>query len=151
MKAVPQIKAAYDWSTAAFDREVASAMAAGDSGSVERLAEKQDTVERGLFVLLFAQFESVVTEYFEHARDARVSVDDWSRRRGWDIPGYAGKRVAFETKLALVLDRENPVYGKILQAYALRNHCAHGNTSVPVRSIDQLVKDLYVWMASLQK
>ena len=85
MKAVPQIKAAYDWSTAAFDREVASAMAAGDSGSVERLAEKQDTVERGLFVLLFAQFESVVTEYFEHARDARVSVDDWSRRRGWEF------------------------------------------------------------------
>ena len=37
------------------------------------------------------------------------------------------------------------------QAYALRNHCAHGNTSVPVGSIDQLVQDLYVWLAFLQK
>lgn len=151
MKEVQQIKAAYDWTIEAYDREVGAAIAAGDMDTVKRLTGKRDAIERGLFVLLFAQFEFALTECFEQARDARGSAADWSRRRGWDVPGYAGRRVAFETKLALVLDRTSSVHGKILQTYALRNHCAHGNTSVAVGFIDQLVKDLYVWQACLQR
>jgi len=77
-------------------------------------------------------------------------------RRGWDVPAYAEARgarprVSFETKLALVLDRQEAAYRKILQAYALRNHCAHGGTSEPVGSIDQFVNDLYGWRALLRR
>jgi hypothetical protein len=53
-------------------------MATGDTPAVDRLDETRDTLERGVFVMLFGQFEKSVTEYFEQARDARSTDPDWS-------------------------------------------------------------------------
>ncbi|MGH7090991.1 MAG: hypothetical protein ACREE4_05760 [Stellaceae bacterium] len=114
-----------------------------------RLDEKRDALERGVFVILFAQFEKAIKEHFEKARDVRSSNPDWTHRRGWDIPAYLDRRVPFETMLSLVLDQRNPSLSKILQAYGRRNHCAHGGSSVPIGSIDEFVKDLYVWQSLL--
>lgn len=150
MRQVPQIKAAYDWMVGTYQAEVANAVAAGDTQAVTRLNETLDTLERGVFVVLFGQFEQLVVEYFERARDARATNPDWTSRRGWDVPAYGNKRVPFETKLALVLDRQDPDHGKILAAYARRNHCAHGGTSEPVGSIDQFVHDLNTWRSQLR-
>lgn len=133
-----------------YQAEVSKAMETNDTGAVSRLDEKRDPLERGVFVVLFGQFEQVVTEYFERARDARATNPDWTFRRGWDVPAYRGRRVPFETQLALVLDRDGPAHGKILSAYSRRNHCAHGGTSEPVGSIDQFVNDLYEWRALLR-
>lgn len=151
MRQVPQIKAAYDWMVGAYRDEVANAMATGDTSAVDRLDERRDSLERGVFVVLFAQFEKLVTEYFEEARDNRATNPDWTTRRGWDVPAYRDRRVPFETKLALVLDQQQPSHRKVLQAYALRNHCAHGGTSQPVGSIDQFVNDLYTWQTLLRR
>lgn len=150
MRQVPQIKAAYDWMVEAYEADVASALDAGNTLAVDHLDETRDTFERGVFVVLFGQFEQSVTERFESARDARETNPDWTSRRGWDVPAYRGRRVPFDTKLALVLDRRVSAHGKVLEAYALRNHCAHGGTSVPVASIDQFVKDLYEWSGLLR-
>jgi hypothetical protein len=151
MRDVPRIKAAYDWMLSAHDAGVAAATAAGDAAAVDRLGAAREILERGVFVLLFGQFETLVTEYFEQARDNRAANPDWTARRGWDVPAYGDRRVPFETRLALVLDRREPSHGKALQAYAVRNHCAHGGTRQPVGAIDQLVKDLYTWQALLRR
>ena len=92
-----------------------------------------------------------MAEIFDEAMAARADNPDWTRRRGWDVPGYNGKRVPFETKLALVLDRQGGHFGRVLHAYGLRNHYAHGSTTVPVEPIPQLAKDLYTWQAELRR
>ena len=151
MREVPQIKAAYDWMVEAYQTEVSAAVSAGNHVAVDRLDKNRDALERGMFVVLFGQFEKAVAEYFQQARDTRAANPDWSIRRGWDISTYAGDRVPFETRLTLVVDKRNPSYGGILQAYGLRNHCPHGGTSQPVGSIDEFVKDLYVWSSLLRR
>jgi hypothetical protein len=151
MQDVPQIKAAYDWMINAYRDEVLDARAAGDKGTVVRLGARRDSLERGVFVMLFGQFEKLVNEYFEQARDSRVANPDWSHRRGWDVPALTGRRIPFETKLALVLDRNGLHYGNVVTHYQVRNHCAHGGSDQPVGSIDQFVKDLYTWQGQLRK
>lgn len=151
MREVTQIKAAYDWMIASYNAAVGSAMANSDLPRVAQLEDTRDSLERGVFVLLFAQFEREVTEYFSTARDARSSNPDWTRRRGWDIPTYNSRRIPFETKLALVLDQLSPSHRQVMRAYNLRNHCAHGGNVQPVGSIDQFVQDLYTWQAELRR
>lgn len=150
MRELPRIKAAYDWMVEAYQTEVATAMATNDTRAVERLEEMRDMLERGVFVVLFGQFEMAMNEHFERARENRATNPDWTTRRGWDVPAYGTGRDPFETKLALVLDRREPDHGRILAAYARRNHCAHGGISQPVGSIDQFVSDLRRWRALLR-
>lgn len=150
MQLAPQIKAAYDWMIAAYQADVSAALAAGDAIAVDRLEEKRDALERGVFVMLFAQFEKEVTDCFERARDARSAESNWANRRGWDVPILQGRRVPFETRLALVLDKNGPFHAKAWNAYGLRNRCAHGEGAPAVGSIDQFVQDLYTWQAALK-
>jgi len=111
---------------------------------------RRDLLERGIFVLMFGQFEKAVTSKFEGAVNARAANPDWTRRRGWDVSSLKSKKVPFEIKLAMVLDSQSPSFGHILQTYAKRNHCAHGGTTNAVGSIDALVADLYRWHRELQ-
>jgi hypothetical protein len=151
MKQVPVIKAAYKWMIAAYQTEVATAVAAGDTRAVDRLGEKRDAIERGIFVMLFAQFETEVTDCFRTARDTRSRKQKWADRRGWDVPVYQGSRTPFETRLALVLDKNDPSYNGIMHAYKIRNHFAHGGATLPIGSIDQFANDLYTWQGLLTK
>ncbi|MGA2793190.1 MAG: hypothetical protein ABSE69_06585 [Roseiarcus sp.] len=153
MQEVPQIKAAYDWMIDAYEAEVPTARAAGN---LDRLEEKRDILERGVFVMLFGQFESAVNDLFEIACDTRSANPDWPRRRGWDIPAYLDlknrrRRVPFETKLALLLDRHDPARAKIMHAYGVRSHSAHGGSTEAIASIDQFVQDLYMWHGLLSR
>jgi hypothetical protein len=99
---------------------------------------------------MFGQFERAVTSAFEDAVNARAANPDWTHRRGWDASSLKSKKVAFDTKLAMVLDSQSPSFGLILQTYATRNHCAHGGTTNPVGSIDALEADLYRWRGELR-
>lgn len=150
MQDVPLIKAAYEWLDAAYQAGIVEAVAGRDETASDRLGKKRDILERGIFVLLFGQFEREVDDRFIQARDGRMANPDWRVRRGWDVPALQGRRIPFETRLALMLDRQNPSYAKVIQAYGIRNHCSHGGTSLPVGSIDSLVNDLYVWQALLR-
>lgn len=151
MQQLPQIKAAYDWFFAQWQTQLVAANGIGDAIAIERLEEKRDTLERGVFVLMFGQFESAVNDIFDEARDSRINNPDWTQRRGWDAAALAGKKVPFDTKLSMVLDRRSPSFGKILATYGTRNHCAHGGTTNPVGSIDALVVDLYQWQGELRR
>lgn len=137
--------------TGAYQQQVAQAMQTNDQRTVEKLDEYRDALERGVFVVLFGQFEREVGEHFEQAVSTRLAEANWLKRRGWDVPSYSSQKVPFETKLALVLDRQLGEHQRAMTAYARRNHCAHGGTTEPVGSIDQFVQDLYAWQARLQK
>jgi len=53
VRQVPQIKAAYDWVIATYQSEMARAVSAGDRSAADRLDERRDSIERGVFVVLF--------------------------------------------------------------------------------------------------
>ena len=152
MNRLSDIKATYDWFFAQYQTELVARTKKNDIVGVEKMEEKRDVLERGFFVLMFGQFETAVNAVFQDAVSARSGNVDWSRRRGWDNPQFKNvNRVPFDTRLSMVLDRNSPRYPKILQTYAIRNHCAHGGTSEAVASIDALAADLYSWQAELKK
>lgn len=150
MRQLPQIKAAYDWFLEHYQREIGALAEKGDDAGIDRMDEKRDVLERGIFVLMFGQFENAVDQTFQQALSDRVGNPDWTRRRGWDADSLKGRRVPFETKLSMLLDRQTPAFGKILETYAIRNHCAHGGTTAPIGSIDALESDLYRWQGELR-
>ncbi|SEL36700.1 hypothetical protein SAMN04487976_107240 [Xaviernesmea oryzae] len=106
-------------------------------------------MERSILVLMFGQFEQAVNRTFEAALESRLSNPDWRHRRGWDISALRGRKVAFETKLALVLDSRHPAFSEIMRTYAIRNHCAHGGMSQAIGSIGALLANLYSWRVLL--
>lgn len=150
MRQLPQIRSAYDWFFAQWQSEATRAAGRGDLAALTGLEDKRDTLERGVFVLMFGQFEVAVNDVFQTARTARAGNADWTRRRGWDADALQGRKVPFETKLSLVLDRRSASFGKILNTYGIRNHCAHGGMTLSVGSIDSLETDLYAWQAELR-
>lgn len=150
MRRLLEIKATYDWFFAHYTAEVAERAQRNDIPGIDQMELRRDILERGVFVLMFCQFEKAVTTKFEDALDARVTNPDWTHRCGWDTASLTGKKVPFDTKLAMVLDSRSPSFGYILQTYATRNHCAHGGTTNAVGSIDALEADLYRWHAELR-
>ncbi len=151
MQRLPEIKATYDWFFAHYEDETTQRARNNDIASIDLMEVKRDILERGIFVLMFGQFEKAVTLAFEDALATRATNPDWNRRRGWDASSLRGRKVPFETKLAMVLDSRSPSFAKILLTYATRNHCAHGGTTNAVGSIDALEADLYRWHAELRR
>jgi hypothetical protein len=151
MQKLPEIKGTYDWFFARYAAEIEERTRKNDIAGIDQMEARRDILERGIFVLMFGQFEKAVTSLFEEAVSARVTNPDWTRRRGWDNSSLRGRKVPFDTKLAMVLDSQSPSFGRILHIYATRNHCAHGGTTDAVGSIDALEADLYRWHAELRK
>ena len=56
MRQVGEIKAAYDWMIASYQRDFLHALASNDRQGQERLDQYRDHLERAVFVLLFAQY-----------------------------------------------------------------------------------------------
>ncbi|MCR9218615.1 MAG: hypothetical protein NXI21_00140 [Alphaproteobacteria bacterium] len=50
----------------------------------------------------------------------------------------------------MVMDRDRPAHRAVIAAYAQRNACAHGTTTVSVSSIDALIQNLYLWQSQLR-
>lgn len=151
MQRLPEIKATYDWFFAHYQGETAGRASNNDIAGIEQMDVKRDILERGIFVLMFGQFEKAVTSAFEDALNARATNPDWNRRRGWDASSLKGKKVPFETKLAMVLDSHSPSFAQIIDTYATRNHCAHGGTTNAVGSIDAIEAKLYRWHGELRR
>jgi hypothetical protein len=150
MQELPEIKASYDWFFARYQAEIADRAKRNDIAGIDQMESRRDILERGIFVLMFGQFEKAVNSKFNDAMNARAANPDWTHRRGWDTPSVRGKKVPFDTKLAMVLDSRLPSFGQVLQTYATRNHCAHGGTTDAVGSIDALEANLYRWHGELR-
>jgi hypothetical protein len=151
MQRLPEIKATYDWFFAHYKAETTELARNNDIAGIDRMEVKRDILQRGIFVLMFGQFEKAMTSAFADALDTRANNPDCNRRRGWDTSSLRGRKVPFETKLTMVLDSHSPSFILIIQTYATRNHCAHGGTTNPVGSIDAFEADLYRWHAELRR
>jgi hypothetical protein len=151
MQQLPHIKATYDWVFMQLQTELAAAASQNNLVAINQLEEKRDVFERGIFVLMFGQFENAVNAAFKEALALRSTNPDWTRRRGWDMSALKAKSVTFDTRLSLVMDRHARSFNRVLQTYAIRNHCAHGGTDEPVGSIDALEADLYTWQGQLRR
>ena len=150
MKQLPQIKSGYDQLLGFWQREATVLSQAGRTAELNKLGESRDVLERGIFILMFGQFESACDDRFQRAKDKRTANTDWTRRRGWDAASLQGKKVPFETKLSMVMDKKSATFKKVLDTYAIRNHCAHGGTTIPVGSIAALEAQLYQWHRELK-
>ena len=112
MNDVLQIKAAYDWMIETYQKQVSAAASSNDQPSIDRLDAYRDSLERGIFVVLFGQFEVELNARFEARRDVKSSNSDWKVRRGWDAPQLLVAkvgRVPFETRLALMCSEHEPL------------------------------------------
>ena len=150
MRDLPLIKASYDWFLSHYQREVSVLAANNDLDAIDRLDVKRDIFERGVFILMFAQFEAAVSDKFDTERTSRVGNPDWRHRRGWDADSLVGRKVPFETKLSMVLDKRSPYFNEIRRTYDIRNHCAHGGVTEPIGSIEGLSNALYDWHRAIQ-
>lgn len=150
MQKLPEIKATYDWFFQHYESEIEVRARNNDIAGIDQMEARRDILERGIFVLMFGQFEKAVNSTFENAVNARAANPEWTRRRGWDTSSLKGRKVPFDTKLAMVLNSQSPSFAKILQTYATRNHCAHGGMTDPVGSIDALEADIYRWHGELR-
>ena len=84
MQRLPEIKAAYDWFFQCYSAEVAELAKKNDIAGIDQMDVRRDILERGIFVLMFGQFEQTVNSVFENAVNARATNPDWTHRRGWD-------------------------------------------------------------------
>jgi hypothetical protein len=149
MQLANQIKDAYDWAMRHHQAETLAALANNDHAAITRLDKVRDAIDRGVYVLLFGQFENEVNEKFARARDRRSSNPDWTQRRGWDMSALKQK-APFDTRLAMTLDKNTAAFSRVMAAYDNRNHCAHGGMSVAVGPISQLYADIWTWRALLR-
>ena len=102
MQKLPEIKATYDWFFARYTAEIAERARKNDIAGIDQMEARRDILERGIFILMFGQFEKAVTSVFEDAMNVRAANPDWSRRRGWDTSSLKGKKVPFDTIQAKV-------------------------------------------------
>jgi hypothetical protein len=150
MQLASQIKDAYDWAMRHHQADTAAALASNDHAKITQLDKVRDAIDRGVYVLLFGQFEIAVTDKFARARDRRSTNLDWTQRRGWDMSSLKHRKVPFETRLALTLDSNTTAFKNAMAAYENRNHCAHGGMSAAVGPISQLYADIWSWNALLR-
>lgn len=148
---LPEIKAAYEKLDGLIQGEIADAVKAADTMRESKMVEFKTILDYAFFVLCFAQFERGVTIKFEEARDRRAGNPDWARRRGWDLSRYENAvRLPFEDRVAMVLDRNDSDFGRIVSHYATRNHVAHGGLSEPIAPLDQFISDLFTLFSKLK-
>lgn len=151
MQNLPRVKAAYENIDDLVQKEIASAVSSADASREAKLIEAKQILDYAFFVLCFAQFERRVNEESEQARDRRASNPDWTRRRAWDLDAYASpERVPFKDRVAMVMDRSEADYGRVLNDYAKRNHVAHGGLTEPIAALDQFIGELFVLATRLK-
>jgi len=143
MQDLQLIKSAFEKIDDLLNDEIAKSFREGDTIQKVKWEERREILNRAFYVLCFGQFEREVDDKFEAAKASRQSNNDWTKRRGWDTEYIKGKRVRFEDRVAMVLDRNTGSdYGDVMRHYGDRNHAAHGGLSKPIGSVDNLILDL---------
>lgn len=96
----------------------------GSGGDVSAHGE---TIAAGLFLMLFARFETELNERCRVLLLHMQAAPRWQDRRAWDL--FDASRVAdipLRRRLALLLDRGRPPYADVSNLYRERNDLAHG-------------------------
>lgn len=92
----------------------------------EENAEARARMDQAYFVLLFAQFESLVNDAAERLIRAERANPSWEARRACTLFDEKSRRLTFLEKLKLLIDPASPDYQKIKEDFEQRNQIAHG-------------------------
>lgn len=109
--------------------------------------------DRAYFVLLVAQFETLVTDAVERLIDVSEQSADWRGREVWNALVPSTKRIQdipFKRRLALLIDRQRVVYRDALGLYDARNKIAHGDLDGPL-SIQTAINQLRAVASLIQE
>lgn len=83
------------------------------------------------YLIVFAQFESIVTNLAEHAIAEGRRSDDFRARRVWQVLHDRNRQrieaMPFLDRLALVLDKGSHLFRDVELLYKQRNAIAHGS------------------------
>ncbi|MFC7332527.1 hypothetical protein [Rhodocista pekingensis] len=134
----------------------------GDSALTDSLHEALGTASAMVwinteahFLLVFAQFESLVTELAATAIETGRRHPDAAARRAWQVlydrARQSVQALPFLDRMALLLDKGDSAYQAIRDIYQKRNHVAHGSPLSEMIDVMELAEQLQAIAARLQE
>lgn len=124
------------------------ASANGWAKAVTRFTELRRINDGAYFLIIFAAFERVITDFAETAIRVRSSRPAYHQRRAWDT---ISNRPHFKDKVRLVLDQRTAQFATITNYYEVRNQLAHKGVTTITFSIPNVVADLKAARKSMKK
>lgn len=99
--------------------------------------------DQAYFVMIFAQFESLLNRRSEGLVRRKRRLGRWQQRRAWELidPGRI-ERLPFRSRLALLTERGQADCNLISDYYDIRCKLAHGELPSLPASIPTVVSDL---------
>ena len=147
MKELPAIEATYDKLADILDDELQKAEQRPDYHAANRIKEKQQVNDSAYFLLVWGQLEARVNEIAEKAIRKRRADARWEYRRAWDgLNPDDMRRIRFEDRLAIVLDRQagkGSSFNQAIRLYGERNRVAHGTSLAQGIDVPTIIAQVY--------
>ena len=125
-----------------------------DTGSRDRIAQRQRINDQAYFVLAWGQFESSVEDACREAIRRGQAQRDWRSSRVWSLYNPEDRRLSglrFEDRLALVLEKGSENWRRAMQHYNVRNQIAHGTLRSERIDVTAVVQEFYLMHSALTR
>lgn len=104
--------------------------AAGQDDQRKIVKRQQRLNEQAFYVLAWGQLEASIDDACRNAIDHWKSHPDWRQQRTWRVFHKIGlRRLNFESRLTLVLDKASADYRDTVSHHDARSKIAHGEIS----------------------
>lgn len=154
MKSLAQIEALYEEIDGHFETHRQDRLASRDDQGARRVEKMQLLSDQAYFVLCWGQLEAEIDDACRAAIRRRSNDARWEMRRGFDLYKPDKKRISglrFEHRVAMILDRDQKTYAKVMDYYRTRNKIAHGKLAATRIDVTAVVADFYVVQAELTR
>ncbi len=119
-----------------------------DPPNTDHWIEMKETNAYAYYILLFAAFEYCVNNYTKTLIESKNTLEiPWEERRAWDH--FDINNMKFMKKVALLTEKGEARYNKILDYY--RTRCMIAHTTAPGKPVHvpKLFEDLVRWIKEL--
>lgn len=156
MRRISEISALYNEIDSFLEGMRIQALRASDNTRVRAIRAKQIINDQAYFVLCWGQLESEINDACRSAIRKRVSTENWTSRRAWDLydpddPRLSGLK--FEDRVALVLDKREgrgSPWARVMHYYNVRNQVAHGTLKPDRIDVIDAIREFFVIQSQLQ-
>ncbi len=115
---------------------------AGQDDERDLVERHQILNEQAFYVLAWGQLEASIDDACREAIELGKSHPDWRRRRTWRVFHKIGlRRLSFENRLTLVLDRGSTEYRDTLIHHEVRSQIAHGDLRSTIINLPIVIKE----------
>ena len=95
--------------------------------------KKRELFTHAYFLFLFTRLEDHIRKQSENLiQKRRDNITNWKTKAIWDIPDL--KNLYFKNRLALLTEKGNSNFNKVIEYYDLRNKIGHGETISDIHS-----------------